>query len=544
MRPTRHLPVSRRYRDHQCAGADTRNPRAVLEQTPHRGSTSNASSTSRRCLRQRPCHPRFGAIRGRLRRHPRRGARLHRRLVRSGRCSHGARAPSRARQAQRLLRHHRPEPADPDERTHAHSGHPQWRRIPDPCPAAQRFCAHPRHLPRRRQRSHPRGNVDRLPASGQIQRTVADHKRSLGERSAVALLSMWARYAKVSAALIGITTALALISIAQTAAWAAYEGRDLPWGVVVVARLFDWYTCLIFLPFLYWLVQRLQARHTSWTRTSIVLLLASIAVSVAKYAIFLPLQQWISGNRTTTLAGVLSGNVLIELMIFWAAIAIMYGFEYYHHFRERERVQLVLERRISEMQLEALRAQLHPHFLFNTLNAIATVLHRDPARADKAIVNLAELLRAVMEQREREEISLVAEIALAKRYLDIMSLRSGENIKVTWSVPAEAQNVAVPYFILQPLLENALEHGFADGRESGRLDIAATLVGESLHLSLEDNGSGPGDAAASNGIGLSATSRRLTELYGDRGRLRLNSAPGGGSRVVIELPLKYESAAA
>src|SRR6266550_1989041 len=331
---------------------------------------------------------------------------------------------------------------------------------------------------------------------------------------------MFARTAKIAAALIGITTALALLSVAQTVAWATYQGRQLPWGLVIVGRLFDWYTCLIFLPLLYWLVRRLQTIGASWPRTISVLLLASVVVSVAKYAIFLPLQQWISANDTTTLAGILSSNVIIELMIFWAAIAIMYGFEYYRQFKERQRVQLQLERRISEMQLEALRAQLHPHFLFNTLNAIATVLHRDPARADKAIVNLAELLRAVMEQRDREEIPLDAELDLAKRYLDIMSLRSGESVSVSWSIAPEAHDAVVPYFILQPLLENALEHGFAGQPDDGHLDVSARVENGVLQLAVEDDGAGLGLPSV-DGIGLSATSQRLSELYGESARLSL-----------------------
>ena len=355
---------------------------------------------------------------------------------------------------------------------------------------------------------------------------------------------MFARRVKVAAALISITTVLALLSMAQTAAWFAYQGKSHPpYSLLIVGRLFDWYTCLIFLPILWWIVLRLQAARATWPTTIAALLLVSIAVSAAKYAIFLPLQQWLSGNDTTTLAGVLSGNVIIEMMIFWVAIALIYGFEYYRQFKERERVQLQLERRISEMQLEALRAQLHPHFLFNTLNAIATVLHRDPARADKAIVNLAELLRAVMEQRDREEISLEAELDLARRYLDIMSLRSGESTTVSWSIAPEARDAAVPYFILQPLLENALEHGFAHQPDDGHLCISAQVKNDVLQLVVEDNGAGLASGTTGNGVGLSATSQRLSELYGKAGRLILENAERG-SRVAVEIPLRPRPVAA
>ena len=361
---------------------------------------------------------------------------------------------------------------------------------------------------------------------------------------------MFPRAAKVTAVLVGITTMLALLSVLQTVAWASYQGRQLPWGQVVAGRLIDWYTCLIFLPVLYWLVRRLQTTGASWPRTIAALLFASILVSVAKYAIFLPIERWLRSDDTTTLAGILSGNVIIELMIFWAAIAIMYGFEYYRQFKDRERVQLQLERRISEMQLDALRAQLHPHFLFNTLNAIATVLHRDPARADKAIVNLAELLRAVMERRDGEEISLDAELDLARRYLDIMSLRSGESMMVSWSIAPEARDAAVPYFILQPLLENAIEHGFANQPDAGHLVVSARAQNGVLQLTVEDDGAGIPAAAsglpgtATNGIGLSATFQRLGELYGGSASLRLENGSSGGSRVIVEIPLRRAPAAA
>ena len=348
----------------------------------------------------------------------------------------------------------------------------------------------------------------------------------------------------MSAILIGICTGLALMSVAQTAAWANYQGRTLPWGRVIAGRLADWYTCLLFLPLLYWVVRRLQSTSASWPVTILALFSASVFVSVAKYAIFLPLQQWLSRDQTTTLAGILSSEVIIELMIFWAVIAIMYGFEYYRQNKERERVQLQLERRISEMQLEALRAQLHPHFLFNTLNAIATVLHRDPARADKAIVNLAELLRAVMERHDREEIPLEAELDLAKRYLDIMSLRSGESITVSWSIAPEARDAVVPYFILQPLLENALEHGFAAQNRGGHIQVSARASDVVLNLVVEDNGSGLDSVAPTNGIGLSMTAKRLSELYGKEGLINLERVATGGSRVMVEIPLKRNSEAA
>jgi riboflavin transporter FmnP len=235
---------------------------------------------------------------------------------------------------------------------------------------------------------------------------------------------MLAPRVKVAAALIGITTVLALLSVAQTVAWFSYQGRGHPpYNVLIVGRLFDWYTCLIFLPVLWWLVRRLQAARASWPATIATLLFASIVVSAAKYAIFLPLQQWISGNDTTTLAGVLSGNVIVEMMIFWAAIALMYGFEYYRQFKERESVQLQLERRISEMQLDALRAQLHPHFLFNTLHPISGLMRINVNAADLMIDRLGDLLRMTLDTSGIQQVPLKQELDVLKKYLEIEQTR-------------------------------------------------------------------------------------------------------------------------
>jgi len=143
---------------------------------------------------------------------------------------------------------------------------------------------------------------------------------------------------------------------------------------------------------------------------------------------------------------------------------------------------------------------------------------------------------AVMEQRNSEEIPLESELNLAKRYLDIMSLRSGDGITVSWSIAPEVRDALVPSFILQPLLENALQHGFSGQPETGHIVVSAVRTNDTLRLVVEDDGAGFDSAETMEGIGLSTTVHRLAELYGNASRVRLERGSSGGSRAIVDLP--------
>jgi LytS/YehU family sensor histidine kinase len=217
-------------------------------------------------------------------------------------------------------------------------------------------------------------------------------------------------------------------------------------------------------------------------------------------------------------------------------MAIMHGIEHYRRAAQ-------LRARLSEVELEALRAPLHPHFLFNTLNGIAALLHRDPDAADDALVGLAELLRSVTHRRASEEIPLREEMALLDRYLAIIQLRFGDRLTVETAVPVDLGDAMVPYFVLQPLVENALEHGIGRQAGPGRVTIEACADGGSLRLSVSDTGPGP-RASGAGGIGLSASRRRLAELYGAAQRLVLEPGASGGTRVSLHIPLRRQRALA
>ncbi len=257
----------------------------------------------------------------------------------------------------------------------------------------------------------------------------------------------------------------------------------------------------------------------------------------------LPEDQF-AGRRPFPLAEANRGLVLNAIVnraqfnvpIYWVIVSIVHALTYYRRSQAKEKQALELEARLSEAKLQALRMQLHPHFLFNTLNAISTLVHKDPAAADEMLGNLSELLRATLDTSE-QEIPLREDLALLERYLEIQQARFGDRLRIEKEIDATALDGRVPTLILQPLVENAIRHGIEPQPVPGHIAIRAHRKEEKLVLSVRDNGVGmkkPG--TASEGIGLANTKARLQTLYGPRARLILNTASDGGCLVEMELP--------
>jgi two-component system LytT family sensor kinase len=229
------------------------------------------------------------------------------------------------------------------------------------------------------------------------------------------------------------------------------------------------------------------------------------------------------------LVGLGATNVLLYFGVVGAGHALAYLARY----REAERVR-------ANAQLAALRAQLHPHFLFNALNAISELVHRDPALADRLLLRLADLLRRVLAAGDVHEVTLAEELAFSRAYLEIQEALMGDRLVVDYDVPDALAHARVPSLLLQPLLENAIRHGLAARRAGGRLRIAARAAGPVLEVEVVDDGAGS-EAAPRDGIGLANTRARLATLYGDAGRLEAGPAnPGFRARVL--LPFRTGSA--
>src|SRR5262249_11033820 len=203
--------------------------------------------------------------------------------------------------------------------------------------------------------------------------------------------------------------------------------------------------------------------------------------------------------------------------------------------RERLRTALV------EAQLDALQFQLRPHFLFNTLNSILPLVGRDPERARQMVIRLGELLRLSLQSEDTRLVTLEEEIAILEKYLSIERVRFRDRLEATISVDPEVASAKVPSFLLQPLVENAIQHGVGGRAGAGRIAVTAASDGGDLVLRVRDDGPGPQDEAGETpaGIGLRNTRRRLEALYPGRYELTLRRAPQGGAEAAIRIPLTH-----
>jgi two-component sensor histidine kinase len=239
--------------------------------------------------------------------------------------------------------------------------------------------------------------------------------------------------------------------------------------------------------------------------------------------------------------------VLLNLIMYWMVVFAHLGWHYYQRFREREVQAADLRRELVEARLQALRMQLNPHFLFNTLHAISALIHEDPEAADRVVARLSELLRLSLDTSKSQEVPLSEELDFLDRYLEIEQTRFGDRLRIEKQVEPEVRNALVPYLILQPLVENAIRHGIEPREETGHLLIFARRNNGQLDLRIRDNGSGlpePANPPARQGIGLANTRSRLSHLYGQDYGFELVPALGGGLEARLAIPFRTHAAAA
>jgi signal transduction histidine kinase len=198
-----------------------------------------------------------------------------------------------------------------------------------------------------------------------------------------------------------------------------------------------------------------------------------------------------------------------------------------------------LARQLSEARLALLQRQLHPHFLFNALQAISTLIHRDPETADTLLVRLSSLLRAMLDKASNQTLSLRTELDLTRKYVEIEQVRFGDRLRVEWDVDDALLDVQVPSLIVLPLVDNAIRHGLSSKVGPGRLKIGVGSDGSSLVLSVEDDGLGA-TVPLGHGLGIDNTRERLATIYGEDATLRIETSPQGGFRATIQIPLQEE----
>src|SRR5688572_27456466 len=232
--------------------------------------------------------------------------------------------------------------------------------------------------------------------------------------------------------------------------------------------------------------------------------------------------------------------LLIDLLVVVLLLVAGNALGAHHRARRLERREARLEVELARAQLEALRLEIHPHFLFNTLNSIAALIRvKDNSRALEMLLGLSELMRATVDGPRDHLVPLSTEIDFVRRYVDLQRARFADRLEIRWDMDDASLAVPVPTLLLQPLVENAIRHGAAPQPGRCEMTIAARLSGASLHLRVSDAGAGlpPGfDATRDAGTGLRNTASRLKQLYGDRASLKIRRGDGGGTVVDVIVP--------
>ena len=230
-------------------------------------------------------------------------------------------------------------------------------------------------------------------------------------------------------------------------------------------------------------------------------------------------------------------KALNSTLLLWLMIGVAHAWWYARQAAEREHQAEQLQARLVEARLEALAAQLDPHFLFNSLNAIAEMVHRDATAADRMLVGLGELLRASLDRRHSQLVPLDEELALLRHYLEIQLHRLGDRLRVRWDIAPRLGDALVPPLLLQPLAENAIVHAIAARSTPGSLAVRAAVEDGRLALDVEDDG-GPVSGGPSHGTGLTNLRARLECLFGADGEVTLTKSAAGGTCARVRIPLR------
>ncbi len=230
-----------------------------------------------------------------------------------------------------------------------------------------------------------------------------------------------------------------------------------------------------------------------------------------------------------------------SVFMYFTVLGSVYAFIYFKEAKDREVQSALLGEQLADARLGALRTQLHPHFLFNSLNTLAVfVRERNTRAASRMLELLGDILRRLLRSDRPQEVPLAEELEFIEQYLAIEAMRFPDRLRVVWSIQPQARAARVPDMLLQPLIENAIRHGVATRTEPTRVTVAAWIEDSTLHLAVTDEGQPDGERVSEphpgEGVGLANTRERLRTLYGRRGRLMLHPLPAGGTRVIVELP--------
>lgn len=297
-------------------------------------------------------------------------------------------------------------------------------------------------------------------------------------------------------------------------------------------------------PLILWLSRRFRIDRTNWLRRALLHLAISVVLTSTLIALHFVIYMFFMGRAGNIVPIRMASYVYYNLdrwvLIYWVILLLTHAFNYYLSYRKGELKASQLHTQLVQSQLEALKMQVHPHFLFNTLHSISALLSRDTEGARKMITRLGDFLRLTLENSGSMEVTLQQEIEFLNGYLEIERIRFQDRLTTEIKVDPEVLDVRVPNLILQPIVENAMRHAIGNSH-SGRVEITAAPRNGVVRIEVKDNGPGMQvdrtlEAPRGRGLGLANTRARLAGLYGDEATFELSNDPAGGLVVTLEIP--------
>jgi two-component system, LytTR family, sensor kinase len=352
----------------------------------------------------------------------------------------------------------------------------------------------------------------------------------------MSISSLITKYWKVACVIVGCWLFMALLFTPQTYLSNLRSPTPLTWGRAFLATFLLFQVWSVLTPLVLWFGARFPLERHRLLRNLGIHLLLSGPVALAHIVLLQVanalLLTWSRSYRPPVpVWALIIGLGATNIMVFWGIVAVSQAVNYFRKYQEREF-------RLAQAQLQALRMQLQPHFLFNTLNAIAELVHSDPKAADRCIVSLSELLRFSLESHKTEEVTLKEELDFLEKYVEIQKTLMRDRLRVRLNVEPETLDASVPNMLLQPLVENAIKHGISPRAEGGKIEVYARRLDGKLYVEITDDGLGMHEQQDGNGVGLVNTQERLKHLYGHAHTFNLSSFPGRGVTIRISLPFR------
>lgn len=372
----------------------------------------------------------------------------------------------------------------------------------------------------------------------------------------------------------GFWTVFALIEATQLYVSQSVYGREIPWSLAFRRGAEEWYTWAFLSFWVMWVFRKYPYdpnHHRRWVVFHLAAAYVNSWFFALIYSWILMGQRSIDGSQfvfTNVLSKVIIHYSCMHMIIYWGLLLGYHGLRFYRQFKAEQMQAAQLQTELVEARLQALRMQLNPHFLFNTLHTISSLIHHAPETADRMVARLSDLLRTSLDCSNRQEVPLSEELQFLKQYLDIEQIRFQERLTIDIKVDPALNDCLVPHLILQPIVENAVKHGVESREDTGCIEICAQRANGMLELIVRDNGPGlpapsktetkdrfdfeNGDATSLNGsnhatsngrqgIGLANTRSRLDHLYGANHRFDLVSRSTGGLEVRLAIPMGQSS---